>query len=172
MVGEKLSEGGEVSGFVHEYVYVFESGAPYSYGSSLRVIDNTALTPHTTTTIQPTHPHAEQQPTVPTVPLPAAAPAVTSIQSAINAMPIPQFLAGAARGTPGLKLRGVALFMNRETEKLGISFCVGSSRAGARIHISPGLAALINGSTTKASMKGSKYAALPQVEIDTHRCTM
>ncbi|KAF9406252.1 hypothetical protein HW555_013311, partial [Spodoptera exigua] len=150
-----------------------QNGLP-SVPTTQRTRQNTAVTSHTTTTLQPTHPHAEQQPTVPAVPLPAAAPAVTSIQSATNAnaMPIPQFLAGAARGTPCLRLRGVALFMNRETEKLGISFCVGSSRAGARVHISPGLAALINGSTTKASMKGSKYAALPQVVIDTHRCRL
>ncbi|KAF9416572.1 hypothetical protein HW555_006147, partial [Spodoptera exigua] len=121
-----------------------QNGLP-SVPTTQRTRQNTAVTSHTTTTLQPTHPHAEQQPT---------------------------FLAGAARGTPGLRLRGVALFMNRETEKLGISFCVGSSRAGARVHISPGLAALINGSTTKASMKGSKYAALPQVVIDTHRCRL
>ena len=134
----------------------------------------TTQTTNTATQPTPTPTHTEQQAPAAAAVAAVAAVAVAeaSLQSAPNIMPITQFLAGAERGTPGIRLRGVALFMNRDTERLGISFCVGSSRAGARIAISPGLAALINGSTSKTSMRGSKYAALPQVEIATHRCRL
>ncbi|KAF9408567.1 hypothetical protein HW555_011787 [Spodoptera exigua] len=93
-------------------------------------------------------------------------------QSTPTAMTIARFLSHGGSGEPGIRLRGVALFMNKETETLGISFCVGSSRAGARIAISPGLSALINGSTTKTTIGGRKYAALPTVEIASHRCRL
>ncbi|KAF9415654.1 hypothetical protein HW555_006753 [Spodoptera exigua] len=54
----------------------------------------------------------------------------------------------------------------------GRSWSVPRRRAGARIAISPGLSALINGSTTKTTIGGRKYAALPTVEIASHRCRL
>lgn len=127
----------------------------------------TTRTPSTGT--QATHTHTNQRPAQTAA---TAAAAAASLQPAPSTMLTTQFLACGGDGVPGIRLRGVALFMNREQEKLGIGFCIGSSRAAARIHISPGLAALINGSTTKTSIKGSKYAALPQVEVATHRCRL
>ncbi|XP_050563633.1 uncharacterized protein LOC126913011 [Spodoptera frugiperda] len=102
----------------------------------------------------------------------AAAVVEPSPQQNPNSMSIAHLLACGGDGVPGIRLRGVALFMNREGERLGISYCIGTSRPRARITISPGLAALINGSTTKSTIKGSKYAALPQVEVATHRCRL
>lgn len=135
----------------------------------------TTTTPSTTTftTQTPTATVAQATHYQHTVPAVAAATAeATSSQQAPSSMSTTQFLSCGGDGVPGVRVRGVALFMNREGEKLGISFCIGSSRAAARIPISPGLAALINGSTTKTTMKGSKYAALPWVEVASHRCRL
>lgn len=72
-----------------------------------------------------------------------------------------------ADGKPGIRLRGVALFMNRDNERLGLSFC--RTERGSSVNISPGLAALINGSTSKTSMKRAKFNALPVAEIAEHQ---
>lgn len=128
----------------------------------------TQNTTHTLVTTTPDTRNTNRQRTRTT----AAASVEASQQPAPTAMPITQFLACGGSGSPGIRLRGVALFMNRDGEKLGVGFCIGLSRPGARIPISPGLAALINGSTTKNTMKGSKYAALPRVVIASHRCRL
>ncbi|GBP96822.1 Retrovirus-related Pol polyprotein from type-1 retrotransposable element R1 4 [Eumeta japonica] len=54
-------------------------------------------------------------------------------------------------GKPGIRTRGVALFMDENTERLGIGF--GSPWGKSSVSLSPGLANLINGSTSKTILK-------------------
>lgn len=143
-----------------------QTTTPTATTTQTTTTQNRTRTPLTIT--QGTHANTSEQ----SAPAASAVTAVASLQPTPSAMPITEFLACGGNGVPGVRLRPVALFMNKDAEKLGISFCIGSSRAAARIPISPGLAALINGSTTKTTMKGSKYAALPQVEVATHRCRL
>lgn len=68
---------------------------------------------------------------------------------------------------PGIRIRGVALFMDSNKERFGISFCL--ARNQKRIRLSPGLACLLNGSTAKVTMKRKSYDAMPVHEVDGHR---
>ncbi|KAL0812196.1 hypothetical protein ABMA28_009571 [Loxostege sticticalis] len=71
-------------------------------------------------------------------------------------------------GKPGIRIRGVALFMSDNTERMGIAFCGASSSKS--ITISPGLGALLNGSTSKSTMRLKVYNALPVVLVEGCRC--
>ncbi|XP_046977642.1 uncharacterized protein LOC124543462 [Vanessa cardui] len=62
------------------------------------------------------------------------------------------------RGVPGIVVKGVALFMSEESESLGISFCRWEN--SDRVTVSPGLALLIKGSTSKVSIKRATIDAL------------
>jgi ribonuclease HI len=70
-------------------------------------------------------------------------------------------LAGA--GVPGIRLKPVALFMDDSTERLGIAFC--NDKAKTNVYLSPGLGALLNGSTTKISMRRKIFNELPEVTV-------
>lgn len=58
-------------------------------------------------------------------------------------------LSSGQRGEPGIRVRGVALFMDNNYETLGINICL----AGPRSHIAilPSLAKLMNGNTTRTA---------------------
>jgi hypothetical protein len=71
-------------------------------------------------------------------------------------------------GNPGIRLRGVALFMDSNTERVGIAFC--NARGRSTVYLSPGLGALLNGSTFKISMKRRVYDALQTVTFEKHTC--
>lgn len=81
-----------------------------------------------------------------------------------------QLLAYADRGVPGIRIRGVALFMEGNRERFGMSFCLALNKKRARL--SPGLACLLNGSTSKVTMKRKAYDALPVLEVLGHRCRL
>ncbi|KAJ0178430.1 hypothetical protein K1T71_006253 [Dendrolimus kikuchii] len=66
-------------------------------------------------------------------------------------------------GTPGIRLRGVTLFMDSNKEKIGIAFCEAHGRKN--VTISPGLASLIKGSTTRNIMRRRDYDSLAQAQI-------
>ncbi|GBP80727.1 hypothetical protein EVAR_57198_1 [Eumeta japonica] len=66
------------------------------------------------------------------------------------------------RRSEGLRLRTVALFMDSNTERRGISFCCAS---GPRTMISPGLAFLLNGATLKTGMKLNTFEGISQIEV-------
>ena len=70
-----------------------------------------------------------------------------------------QLLQHAQRSKPGLRIISVALYMDENTERLGISFC--KPRNHKYIAISPGLASLLNGSTKKIAVRRKIYEALP-----------
>lgn len=76
----------------------------------------------------------------------------------------------AHTGRPGVRLRGVALFMDNNTERLGIAFC--NAMAKNRVVISPGLAALVNGSTSKITMRRKVFKQLPSVEVENNTCRL
>ncbi|KAG6456670.1 hypothetical protein O3G_MSEX009866 [Manduca sexta] len=78
-----------------------------------------------------------------------------------------QLLNLAEIGTPGIRLRSVATFMDNHSEKLGII-------VGARKHIAiaPGLACLLKGSTSRTSMKRKDYLALPEMELYPRKCRL
>ena len=78
------------------------------------------------------------------------------------------FLSCGEDGEPGLRTRGVALFMDVNSERLGIGFCNLASRK--YVTISPGLAVLLNGSTSRTSMRRKTYDALAEVELADRRC--
>lgn len=82
--------------------------------------------------------------------------------------PVIHIIHHGERGSPGIRTRGVAMFMDNNTEKLGISFC----RATAQkwVTISPGLALLLNGSTSKISLKRKKYNELQTATVADQRC--
>ncbi|GBP72820.1 hypothetical protein EVAR_40321_1 [Eumeta japonica] len=63
----------------------------------------------------------------------------------------------------------VALFMDENTERLGIGF--GSPWGKSSVSLSPGLANLINGSTSKTILKG-KFDSLEQLVIEGESCRM
>ncbi|XP_052740698.1 uncharacterized protein LOC128198590 [Bicyclus anynana] len=85
----------------------------------------------------------------------------------VRQLPIIQLLHYGGQGEPGIRLRGVALFMDNNTERLGISFCNADARG--RVVISPGLATLLNGSTSRNTMRRRTYNALPETAVaDTH----
>ncbi|KAL4721373.1 hypothetical protein ACJJTC_004480 [Scirpophaga incertulas] len=71
----------------------------------------------------------------------------------------------AQRGTkgPGITLRGVALFMDTNSENLGIAFC---SDMAKNVTISPGLGALLHGNTKKITMRRKTYNQLPEVNVE------
>lgn len=78
---------------------------------------------------------------------------IPTLQGIWNKLP----LQDAEPGTPRLRLKGVALFMDHNTERLGIAFC--NAKAPRSVTISPGLAVLLKGSTTRTSMRRKKYEA-------------
>lgn len=92
-------------------------------------------------------------------------PAVPRIHQTAAAF---ELLECGERGEPGLRLRGVATFMDCNSEKLGICFC--NARAPWAVTISPGLASLLKGSTFRATMKKKTYEALPSALVGSHRC--
>ncbi|KAL4713304.1 hypothetical protein ACJJTC_018652 [Scirpophaga incertulas] len=71
----------------------------------------------------------------------------------------------AQRGTrgPGITLRGVARFMDTNSENLGIAFC---SDLAKNVTISPGLGALLHGNTKKITMRRKTYNQLPEVNVE------
>lgn len=76
-------------------------------------------------------------------------------------------MASGERGEPGIRIRGVALFMDNDSESIGLSFC----RANRRdVSISPGLATLLNGSTSKTSIKRKTFTALPESVLAEYPC--
>ncbi|XP_050563196.1 uncharacterized protein LOC118276113 isoform X1 [Spodoptera frugiperda] len=81
-----------------------------------------------------------------------------------------QILLHGERGTKGIRLRGVALFMNTSSERLGIAFC--EKRNSKWLTISPGLASLINGSTSRTSMRRKVYDALPDMKLLGRSCRL
>ncbi|CAG9123686.1 unnamed protein product [Plutella xylostella] len=81
-----------------------------------------------------------------------------------------QLLSCGEKGEAGLRRRSVALFMDSSSERLGISFCVSGARK--RVAISPGLASLLNGSTSKATMKRKAYDALPVTLVGNQSCRL
>ncbi|GBP04170.1 hypothetical protein EVAR_19120_1 [Eumeta japonica] len=66
--------------------------------------------------------------------------------------------------------KGVALFMDENTERLGIGF--GSPWGKSSVSLSPGLANLINGSTSKTILKRKTFDSLEQLEIEGESCRM
>lgn len=77
-------------------------------------------------------------------------------------------LADGETGTPGVRLRGVALFMDNNTERVGIAFC--NAWARNTVYISPGLGALLNGSTFKTTMRRRAYNELQTVTVEKQTC--
>ncbi|CAG9793054.1 unnamed protein product [Diatraea saccharalis] len=73
-------------------------------------------------------------------------------------------LANAETGTPSLKIRRVPLYMDNPRERLGVAF-VNISQKG-RITVSPGLAALLNNSTNKATVKRTIYKTVPKRDLE------
>ncbi|GBP95351.1 hypothetical protein EVAR_85935_1 [Eumeta japonica] len=73
-------------------------------------------------------------------------------------------------GKPGIRTRGVALFMDENTERLGIGF--GSPWGKSSVSLSPGLANLINGSTSKTILKRKTFDSLEQLVIEGESCRM
>lgn len=102
-------------------------------------------------------------------PVPQPLSQSTGQPNPMQTMPNRQFLLLGEKGKPGIRTRGVALFMDNSAERLGISFCVvnDSSRS---VMISPGLAALMNGSTSKTTIRRKVYDALPETAIGHQRC--
>uniref|UniRef100_A0A2A4JHJ8 (+)RNA virus helicase C-terminal domain-containing protein n=1 Tax=Heliothis virescens TaxID=7102 RepID=A0A2A4JHJ8_HELVI len=93
----------------------------------------------------------------------------------VSSAPIPRLntnerriLEWGARGAPGMRIRGVALFMESNREKLGISFCDAKPRKW--VTISPGLASLMNGSTFKTSMRQRSYEELTEIKLADQTC--
>ena len=74
----------------------------------------------------------------------------------------------AETGHPGIRLRGVALFMDHNSEKVGIAFC--NPLGKKTVQISPGLGALLNGSTSKTTMRQKAYQELPEVMVEQQTC--
>ncbi|XP_046978117.1 uncharacterized protein LOC124543839 [Vanessa cardui] len=72
------------------------------------------------------------------------------------------------KGQPGLRIRGVALFMDNNSERVGMAFC--NDRAKTNVYVSPGLGLLLNGSTRKTSMRRKIYDALPSVTVEGQPC--
>lgn len=106
-----------------------------------------------------THPYIHIQ----TIPQPTTVPPTQQIEH----QPFHLLNAGEP-GQPGIKLRGVALFMNNNTEKIGIAFC--NDMAKTNVYISPGLGSLLNGSTFKTSMRRKAYNELPVVTVEKEQC--
>ncbi|GBP31131.1 hypothetical protein EVAR_77428_1 [Eumeta japonica] len=73
-------------------------------------------------------------------------------------------------GKPGIRTRGVALFMDENTERLGIGF--ESSWEKSSVLLSPGLANLMNGSTSKTILKRKTFDSLEQLVIEGESCRM
>ncbi|CAH2096616.1 unnamed protein product [Euphydryas editha] len=71
---------------------------------------------------------------------------------------------GNGSGEVGIRTRCVALFMDSEAERIGITFC--RSEGLDWLVVSPGLALLIKGSTQKTSLKRKKIDALAQKQDD------
>ncbi|XP_060809452.1 uncharacterized protein LOC132901769 [Amyelois transitella] len=81
---------------------------------------------------------------------------------------LPNLLHSAEAGKPRLRVRGVAMFMNNNSERVGVAFC--NDRAKTNVYISPGLGLLLNGSTSKTTMRRKIYDALPTVSVGGQRC--
>ncbi|GBP07309.1 hypothetical protein EVAR_92170_1 [Eumeta japonica] len=73
-------------------------------------------------------------------------------------------------GKPGIQTRGVALFMDRNTERPGIGF--GSPWGKSSVSLSPGLANLINSNTSRTSLKRKTFDSLEQLVIEGESCRM
>lgn len=82
--------------------------------------------------------------------------------------PLEHLMASAEGGEPGIRIRGVALFMDGPTERLGI--CYFREESGNRVTISPGLAKLLKGSTDNISIKCRKINALPVETVEGRLC--
>ncbi|KOB69845.1 Non-LTR retrotransposon R1Bmks ORF1 protein [Operophtera brumata] len=106
-----------------------------------------------------------QDPNTPNIVVPQQSPSP-------NSMAISQLLACGEVGTAGIKIRGVALFMDDNNERLGLSFCFSPAGKTKRVAISPGLASLVNGSTSKTTMRYKTYSALPVIEVENHPCRL
>ena len=74
-----------------------------------------------------------------------------------------EFMEQGESGTPGLRIRGVPLFMDDPKEKIGLAFSRICSKK--RVTISPGLAALLNGSTSNTSMNRETYKSLTYTRV-------
>ena len=93
---------------------------------------------------------------------------LTTGQSTDQPTTIQRFLCNGHISPPGLKLRPVALFMDEGEEKLGFSFCVVGPKKS--IYISPGLAALTKGCTSKTTMRKSDYESMPIIRLGNWEC--
>ncbi|KAL4720752.1 hypothetical protein ACJJTC_015078 [Scirpophaga incertulas] len=69
----------------------------------------------------------------------------------------------AEEGTPKITIRGVALFMDSSSEQIGIAFCNDRAR---NVTISPGLGALLNGSTRKITIRRKIFDQMPTVNVE------
>jgi ribonuclease HI len=111
---------------------------------------NTTDTTHTTQpSITPTHTQVMQNPSG-------------------NQDQLPTLLKTGEAGRPRLRIRGVAMFMDNNSERVGVAFC--NDRAKRNIYLSPGLGLLLNGSTSKTTMRRKVYDALPTVTVGSERC--
>ncbi|KAF9795292.1 hypothetical protein SFRURICE_004664 [Spodoptera frugiperda] len=81
-----------------------------------------------------------------------------------------QILLHGEHGAKGMRIRGVALFMSTGSERLGIAFC--NTTHQKWLTISPGLASLLNGSTSKTSMRRRVFEALPEIKLVGQSCRL
>ncbi|XP_069361305.1 uncharacterized protein [Maniola hyperantus] len=88
--------------------------------------------------------------------------------AAVQTITIKELLKSGEKGEPGIRLRGVATFMDTNLEALGMCFC--NAHGAGRVELSPGLAALLNGSTSKNTMKRRTYNAMPVTTVAEKRC--
>ncbi|GBP19860.1 hypothetical protein EVAR_75153_1 [Eumeta japonica] len=73
-------------------------------------------------------------------------------------------------GKPGIRTKGVAMFMDENTERLAMGF--GSLWRKNSVSLSPGLTNLINGSTSRTSLKRKTFDSLEQLVIEGESCKM
>ncbi|KAL4719393.1 hypothetical protein ACJJTC_010685 [Scirpophaga incertulas] len=86
-----------------------------------------------------------------------------NVFSAASQQPLRKPTYAAQKGRQGTKTRGVALYMDSNTEELGIAFC---NDAPKNVQISPGLGALLNGSTRKITLRRKVYDQMPPVNVE------
>ncbi|KAL4718518.1 hypothetical protein ACJJTC_002209 [Scirpophaga incertulas] len=104
-----------------------------------------------TTTHQNTNPQPRTQTNTTNTP---------TVNYKIKTVHIPQL---AQPGHQGVTLKSIALFMDAEDENMGIAFCSDRAR---NVTISPGLGALLNGSTKRNIMRRRVYEQLPIVHVE------
>lgn len=133
----------------------------------IRVASNRNTTLNIQTPTQPTTPPSPPQ-TQTQSQTPTQTPkTLTQTQNRPSPMSF-HLLENAEQGTPGLRIKGVATFMDENSERLGICFCCAMARN--TVTISPGLALLLKGSNFKATMRRKVFEALAEVTIANHRC--